>query len=260
MVLSKKAKDIYLVGKGFSSEANGVFLLMDTELPSSHKVILNTAINEMVADGNFAELEQLIVVLDTSANSLVDFIGTQNFLAVASPTFLANRHWELNGTTQYLNSQRSPAQNVKATQDSAEYGAWVVNHVIDGSTENLLGERTTAARTTEIISQATQIAARAHAGSNTIDTVENTFASNSLYVARRPDSANQALFKNGVQVVSSAIASTVKGTGSIFVGARNPADRFFGGKIAAYYTGSGAINTLSLYNTLNTMITAITAL
>ncbi len=264
MVLSKKKKDWWI--GGFSPTAQRVFNLMPTDpSPIELKIIMATAIDSLVESGDWDELEQLVAVLDTSGNSLIDWIGTQNFLAVASPTFDAYDFWEFNGTTQYLNSQLSPSTNSKALQNSAEYGAFVVSHDGPAGNEFLIGENTVATRRTTIFSDAVggDLNCQVHQATNLTSAIESSFALNSLYVGRRPDSANAELWKNGIRVATTAIASTAKGTNSIYVGARNNAgvaDLFFGGKVALYYTGSGSINTLNIYNVLSTMVTDIAAL
>ncbi len=252
--------------EGFSETVQGVFNLMDTDpSPIELKNIMATAIDALVDSGDWDEIEQLMAVLDTSANSLIDWIGTQNFLAVASPTFDPYDFWEFNGTTQYLNSQLSPSTNSKALQDSAEYGAFNVSHDGPSGNEFLIGENTAGTRRTTIFSDAVggDLNCHVHQATNLTDASESSFAANSMYAARRPDSANVELWKNGVQVDTQAIGSTVKGTNSIYIGARDNAgvaDLFYGGKVALYYTGSGSINTLNIYNVLSTMITDIAAL
>jgi len=261
MTLSKKQNDWWTTG--FSAEAQAVFDLMDTDPPKDLKRVMAIGIDEMVADGNFAELGQLLVVLDTSANSLIDWIGNQNALAVNSPIFDAFDFWEFNGTTQYINTQLTPSVNTRATQNSADYGVFVVSHDTPSGTEVIMGERTNASRNVTVASTGAAITTQVHQQVGLSDATEASFASNSLYSGRREDSANVELFKNGVQVDSGAIVSTIQGVRPIYFGARNAvgtADLFFGGKLACYYAGSSIINNLNLFNTLNTMITAIAEL
>lgn len=246
--------------EGFSSEAQAVFDLMDTDPPTALKIIMATAIDEMVTDGNFAELGQLLVVLDTSANSLIDWMGNQNAIAVNSPVFDAFDFWEFDGATNYVDTQMANNANPAMSQNSIDAGAFVVSHDTPSGTEMIFG-RTTGGEH-QIFSNGAVIGYAANTTGNTTDATEGSFASNSLYSVRRVESANHLLFKNGVQVDTGARASVALLALDNFWGARNAgaAANFWGGKMALYYAGSGVINNLNLFNTLNTMITDIAAL
>ncbi len=250
----------------WSTKSQEVFDLMDTDpFPTELKTIMATAIDAMVADGNFAELGQLLVVLDTQANSLTDWMGNQNALAVASPTFDAFDHWEFNQATQYINTQFSATANPKATLNSTNVGVWVVSHDGPSSIEFLFGSLGSGGNDVlDLFSNTpTDLRCQVNNTNPLTETAESSFASNSLYTARRIASDNIQMVKNGVITENEAQPSEALGTDNIYWGSRNndgTADFFFGGKVFLYYAGSGNINTLNLFNVFNTMITDIAAL
>jgi len=259
MTLSKKGKDIYLVGGGFSEEALLVFALMSTELSAPLKKIINRFINSQVASGNWALLGQLFVVLDTQANSLTDWLGNQNGLAVNSPVFDAFDSWTFDGSTNYINCQLVLASIPNTALNDAEVGAWVVSHNA-GGTQALVGSRVSSTRESNI-RHSTNTLAKMNSGSvNTI--IEAAMDSGTLYSVYRVDAVNQVIVKDGVGA-SLAISSNAESSQPYAWGARKTTgatDQFLNAKSALFYAGSGNIDTLNLFNNINIMITSIAAL
>ncbi len=245
---------------GFSTETRIVLGLMNTDLPNALKYIIDEAIRKLVRNGDWVKLGQLLVVLDTSANSLIDWMGNQNGLAVASPVFTPFTSWGWNGTTQYINCQLIASSVPNTSLDNNEIGAWVVSKSGTG-TQTLIGTRVNSSRETILRDASGTIGGKTN--SATFTTAAEAIAGGNLYSNFRIDSVNQHLWKNGVELAQSAVASNLEPAQPYFWGSRNnagTASLFYNGESSLFYVGSGTIDTLFVYNTFNTMITAIAAL
>ncbi len=260
MVLSKKKREWWETG--FSATAQGVFDLMPTDPLPALKTIMATAIDALVDTGDFADLNQIIVLLDTEANSLIDWTGTQNALAVNSPTFDAFDFWTFNGTTQYINLQLAPSAYVQATQDDIDTGVWVVESVNPGATGMILGVTDGTEKTNYFQSAGVDLRANLNSNATGIDATESFFASNSLYSIIRTVSTDFEMWKNGVKFADETPDSTGLPTIVKYFGARNnggTANLHFDGNLSLFYVKKSRGN-LAFYNIINTMVTDIQAL
>ncbi len=247
---------------GFSDEAQAVFDLMDTELPGAYKTILNTGINDLVDGGHWDDLEQFAMPLDTAANSLIDWKEVQDLLAVKSPTFTPAIGWVLNGTTQYLNSQRSPDEWVLPSQNNVDVGVWCVLHDVPSGVEMLFGSLVSSLRF-RAWTDGTNKNWQANATTVDIAEVDDTFETNSLNSGIRTGVNATAFNENGIELANSATVSNAPSSDSMFIGAQSAAGvpaLFFGGTVGLYYVKNADLSNLDFYNIINTMVTDIQAL
>lgn len=194
----------------YGAEACAVFALMDTDPPTYLKEALATFIQAEVLNGNFALYEQFTFwAMDTLANSVKDWIGAQDVLAVNSPTHtpITESHsgfagFDFNGVDQYIDSQWQV--NTFSDKNNSGARAYVFSNVTDTA---LFGARQSS-RFSPFLTQANW----AHINSGVLNRTVDNYASSTDYATERTASNALAFKIDGVNDKASTISVT---TGAI---------------------------------------------
>ncbi len=215
----------------FSIEALEVFDLMDTDPPTELKETMATFIDSQVASGNWALMlpyQFILYGMDTAANSVINWMNA-NFNAVNAGS--PHVQWSVghsgfagfspDGATLYVNAGIAPDA---LGQDDVRVGVWLFTND-DAGAAALFGARDGVAATDLFIQQlggGNKYDCAANS-SNRVDFVitPGVLLDHSFYEVTRPDSANQALFENGVQLATDTDASTGLGSVNIYDGGFN---------------------------------------
>ncbi len=251
-MLSKKQKDWWL-DAGFSSEAQAVFDLMDTDPDPALKILMATFIDSQVLSGNFALMDFFqFYAMDTAANAVINWIGNySNGLLVNSPTFDAFDGITGDGATEYIDTQYNPTNDgVNVGQDDIQVGVWVVDN-LDGAGEQFLFGGSTLIRVKQQATPRLQ-GALSTASFNTFQA--NLFLDNTLYTIKRVDALNQIGIENSAEI-SAAQASTGVETVDIKV-LKGQAGNINAKVACGYAAGAVGFNTTNFHSNLSTFITA----
>lgn len=244
-------------GDIFSLDAQAVFDLMDTELSNALKLIISTFVDSQVLSGNWALINQFLVVLDTENNSLIDWTGTQNALAVNSPTFTAYTKFQFNGSTNYVNTQKAPG-----TLNDNYVGLFIGNTGSSGGSPNPMGSETAFNRRYRYGSGGGAIRAWNH--SNQVLSVTSSWAENSYFSQLRTSSTAVDFRKNGSSLISGSKTVGFHSSVHIYIGGYNLNNSLganpWPGSMFAFINGQGTIDDTNLYDNLKIMKTAINAL
>lgn len=243
-----------LMEDNFSSTAEVVFRLMDTPLPLIVKTIMAPAIDLLVASGDWDNINQLLVLLDTLNNSLTDWKGNQNALVVASPVFTAYTEIRFNGLTNYVNTQKTNNGRFN------NYGGLFTRTGSSGGSPAPFGARS-GGPNWKLAQSASALRTFNHDGSG-MSFVSSIVANTYFSIVRSSDTARD-LRKNGVSQVSDAQVTSGTTTHNTFIGCINNAGtaaNFWAGGMRLYIDGNKDLDDLFVYNTIKTMLADILAL
>jgi len=251
MTLSKKAKDLYLVGGGFSQDARTVFDLMDTEPPSSLKVIMATGIDALVANGDWDNMNSLLIVLDTLNNSLINWKGGTNAVAINSPVFTAFEAITFDGATNHIDTQIS-----SGIVDDNYSGVYINQTSQTGNNRALFGARAST-RFYFIRAVSGIIQSRNHLAGIITMQGSNAWLSDGYYSHTRRSLTDHEAFINGISVGTDTTLKTNQTNTFIFIGAYSNVGsptEFWAGGISGYIRGNSSVDDLFVHTTLKTMI------
>jgi hypothetical protein len=218
--MNKKHREFILVG--FSAAARAVFGNMVTQPPLTMKMTMADFIDAEVADGNWPQDEYQFYSLDTQANSLQGWRGVANGTAVNAPTWNTLEGFLFNGSTQYVDTNFAPSvDGINFVQNDGLLGCYILDNLEVGGTHALFGGRDSGALKRTQSFQSGQINASINSDGGLIHTGETIYADTSLYVVGRLDSANEKLYKNGVNIETDAVTSSGLTGSNIYVGAIN---------------------------------------
>ena len=97
---------------------------------AARRDLVDALILSLKSSGVWSRLDRLwLHAAENSAQGLVDLKGASGATAVNAPTFTANRGFQGNGTTSYLNTNFNPgtAPSPNYTRNDAGYGYWEVS-------------------------------------------------------------------------------------------------------------------------------------
>lgn len=253
-MLTRRVRDWWLV-PGFSAETRTVLALMDTDPPNALKYIMDKAIRDLVRNGDFVNIIQLLVVLDTFNNSLTDWKGNQDAIAVLSPVFDAYDSIAFNGTTNYVDTQITAN-----ARDNNYVGLYVNDASSAGGTRNAFGARS-AGRRINVFQEGGSVKFENYAGSPLVGAAGDILA-DSYYSNRRSASDARELRKNGIQLAGDADVSTGTIVRQIWIGGQNNGviQNPWDGSMSLYVSGNKDIDDAFVYATFKTMIDDIRAL
>lgn len=251
----------------FTAEAASLFARFTTPPTVGRQVLINNAINALVAAGVWALLDALYVTAAETAQAAQQNwkANTFNLTPTASPTFTADRGYAGNGTTSYLATGYTPSTaGGNLTQNSAHLSVWCRNN-IQSSTQIPIGSRTAAAQHQMLILPrlGTDVAAyrinQDVAGASPAST-----SSIGHWVMRRNGAATLALFRNGASFSTDTSASTGLSTAAITLDAINTGGvvgSFATHQIAAASIGGSLSDAqaLAFYNVMLTYMQAVGA-
>ena len=235
---------------------------LTTKLSTNRIWIVNDLVKSLKQTGIWSNLDRLWLFASESNQaariSLVNPSSTA-ITEVNAPAWVANQGYTGDGATSYLNTNYTPStQSVKHTLNSSSFGVYLrsdsnVTALDSGSVGSGTGASVwIRARQSGVVGWAAN-----DAGTGTAPTVA---ASSGFTSVSRTTSTAITIDKNGVSLgTSSNVSTSLSNTAVYILGANNngtllsPSLR----ESSACFIGSGTINSLTLYNTIQTYMTAL---
>jgi hypothetical protein len=218
---------------------------LTTEPSSQWTLALNTFIQQLKSDNNWDQFDRLwIFATEQQQHAQVDVKSTQSLTEVGGITWTAFSGYNTHGPTQYLNSNYNPAlasNVIQAQRNSTGAGMYLMTSVaptgllmgvaIPGSQILLIPQNGTSARWG--VNDATQTG------------VVNPVSIGGLMTISRSSPSATQVYKHGVQLDTSALASAAPANLQLFIGTQNSNGSPLGGSLntlAMFFIGSGNIN------------------
>ena len=248
------------------------FAAMAVQPDTTRKGLIDTCIAGLDSDGVLAKLQALWLIGSHDAQAArinAKTPGTFNLTAVSAPTFTADRGYETNGSTSYLDTNYVPSTS--AAQNDHALGIWInqTNNDTGGNGISAMGATISASFGSQIIPRSTAGLLRGRVSTTGIvDHTGTTVADKKgLTIFDRSASALVTSSRNGDAVTgTSTVASDGLSTFSYFLFGINNSGTFANnlgatGRASAAFvsTNLGATHRTALYNRLNTFLTAIGA-
>lgn len=250
------------VGYTFTDSAAAAYVAAMTVQPSNQrKQHIDALFTSLRSSGVLAKLSHLYLLAahDSQAAGLnASAPGTNTLAAVNSPTFTADRGYQGDGSTSYLNTGVNlSGGGGLAVQDSHHFSVWTRTESSANATEFGGSDISVGARDV-----AGFLASRSAA--TTADSV--TVASSVGHsLISRTASTGYARYRNGSALSAAVRTSAAFASQSLFLGARNNGAGapmvFSARQISALTIGSGldATESAALYTALNTYMQAVGA-
>jgi len=248
-------------GVSYDADAQALFARMTTQPNATRKGIINDLILGLKADGNWTQLDVLVILAaHTSQAALLDWKNLQDGAEVLAPAFVADRGYTSDGATSYINTQFNPSTDaVLFTQNDASCGIYsrtdstiLVMLALTDATSNgtLINPRNSGNNFSRRLNSDTfKVSANATSlGFFSINrTVNNLYDGliNGVSQGTQADISQALLNDNYYFLCWNKI-----GTG---------ANAFSNKQGAMYFFGSGSLNHLTFYNRIQTYMTAIGA-
>lgn len=248
----------------YSAEATAYFAAMSVQPDATRKGLLANCIDAIVAGGAWTPLDGLtITAMHNEQAARVDARNPARIAGVAvAPTFLADRGYTSNGTSQYLTTGFNPSTAGGAyTMDACSMGVWVGTDVNNGAQFEMGNSNATInTRSSTTLSTTIQSAATTNfAGATT---------SVGLSAWTRNSSSLVSGYKNGALLLSTTSTSTALRNAEFLICAVNSSTtgtvtpgNYTTRRIQALYYG-GALTTgqhLTIYNALAAYMAAVGA-
>lgn len=235
------------------SEASALILRFAAPPDSARRGLIDTCIGSLKSAGVWPKLDVLYLFAahDSQAARRNWVQDLYNATAQASPTFTADRGYEGDGAASHIDTNAPNNALTKFSQADASLGVWV--NADNGATNPACGNLSSRLQLTP--GPAT-LSARLSTSTSTSG-ANPTADRRGHLVACRPDAANQAIYKNGILVASSASATASVAAGNFW--ALRQGGVFSNDRVAAMHVGShltaGEVG--QLHTALNTYLTAI---
>lgn len=241
-------------GASYEAEASALFARMTTPPSGIRKSQINTLIRALKTGGIWAKLDclWLMAAADAQAARLNWIADLYNLTAVSSPTFTADRGYQGDGSSSYLDTGAAPSALTKFLQDDASLAVWCRTN------GNGLGiGRGTSGAPTLINPNNAGTSLLGRLNGQVVSVLTGT--SQGLTLAQRTTSNDGEGFRNGVSLGTGTGASTAKDTVALRIG--NVGLAFSNEQFAVALIGASlsSAQNLALYNALNTYLTAIGA-
>jgi hypothetical protein len=243
-------------GVSYDAAASALFGRFTTPPSDARKGQINTLITALKTAGVWAKLDALYVMAaaDTQAAMRNWIADAYNLTTSAAPTFVADRGYTGNASSQFLTTSFNPATAIspKFVQNSGAIGVYVLTNIAQdgddfGNTNSLIRSRSAANAFGGRVNQAT---------TTSLAAINTSIGHN---VVRRPDASNIQHFKNGAQVNTAAVASAAPDSANFDI------CRGVGGysskQIAASHFGQTLSDAeiLAFYNAVNAYMVAVGA-
>ena len=246
----------------FDTDAQALFDRITTPPTNARKTIINDLIVGLKNDGNWAELDVLVLLAAADSQAaLLDCKNLQDGAEALAPAFVADRGYTSDGVTSYINTQFNPStQGVQYTQNNASFGFYMRTDVSEGKTDMGLF----SAGDTENLINSSNGVGLFQATINS-DTIFSVAIANSLGLSavRRTTNNLEEGFKNGVSIGTQADTSQALINDNFYSLCRNNvgigAEFFSTKQNAMYFLGSGDLNQSTFRIRIQTYMTAIGA-
>lgn len=248
--------------RGIDPDAQAYFNSVSTPLSANRKLLINTLVTTLKNDGNWNKLDRLFIFANEAQDQgLVSLVNPTSTAATAvnSPTFTADQGFTGNGTTSYVNLNYNPAiNNIVLSQNSASIGLYSRTNSAIAAYD--IGNSTSSS------SRFFSIASRWSDGNNYSGAFQNTETttalanSTGLFAQIRTASNAVSTSRNGVQINSGSNVSTSPTSVNVLcccISSSGTPTYFSTRNISVAFIGSGEINILTFYNSIQTYMTSL---
>ncbi len=257
------SKSVYSTVVVYDTDAQNYFdyCALSTPISTARKTIYNDLFVGLKADGNYSKLDRLgIFASEVEDPALIDLItpGGISCISINSPVWAVDQGYTGDGASAYIETSYNPfSDGINFIQNSASIGTYSRTNLAELSVDAGV---TDVSNYTQVISKLNDN--NAYGAINTTADYATTSVINSLGLTSivRSGASLQILYKNGVSIATGTTTSTIPVNGTIYLLCRdtNGVPTLFSNKqIACFFVGSGTINQLSLYNRIQTFMTAI---
>lgn len=239
------------------AETTALLARMSVQPSSGRKSIINNLIGSLKTAGLWTKLDflYLIAAHDAQAARLNWKAAAYDITLSGTPTFLTDRHYATDGSTNYLTTNYQPSSNgAQWTLNSAQLSVWVRDAT---TTSSGSGFSNSSNDTTVNPNNGSQYVGRVN-GSAALS-LSGATTSVGLTGFDRPDASNLTGYRNGASLGSGAAASTALTAGVLRLGSNSVssfAHQYSAAAAGAHLTAS---EHLALYNALQTYMTALGA-
>lgn len=227
----------------------------------TRQILMNQFIAGLQTDGVWNSILGIWLAGSNDQGSRLNWKTPASFALAnvgTGPTFVADRGWTGNGVDQALSTQITPSTDGGAiyTQDSAGLHVWCRTNVAENAAD--IGAAVTHNAFIRTRSAGDAISGTVNTAATSTAVIASSIGLTSIV---RPNSANERIYKNGVQQGSDlAVASTGLPAGPMRLCGRGT-DLWSTKQIAAGVITGGLTTpqVLALYTRMNTYLTAIGA-
>lgn len=256
-------RKVVLSGVNLLPETKSWLAVLPSRPSTPYIIAINTFIKTLIADGNWNELDRLWVfaqeILAYGFISLPNPTSTQITAPTVTPTFTANQGLAGNGATMYVTTNYTPSiDGVKWTQNSASFGLYT-RTAQAASSEIIMGSYNGVSLGSFMTPRFTGDSSLYVVNSATNQTTANT-VTQGLFATSRAAAGAEKMWRNGVNLATSAQASVAVSDKPLFILAWNNngvASNFSTNQTSMAFIGSGAIDQLKLYTAFQTFATTI---
>jgi|HubBroStandDraft_2_1064218.scaffolds.fasta_scaffold03417_3 hypothetical protein len=243
------------LGGGIAPQVAQFFNRLQTLPSPANQLLYTNLINGLISDGIWSMLDVLCVAGGDPASSLINLVQQSYGGQAADVPFTPYQGFTLNGgTVSYISTQfNGSAGGTNFSQNSAMIA--VGNLVGTQANQALL--RTAADVSLEIWPEYSNGNALWMVNGASEAQAANPGDASGIFIASRTGSTASALYRNGTQLGTTAIASVSPENGILNVGYGGTA-----GWIASFWAIGAGLNSTqatALYNRINTYLTAIGA-
>lgn len=244
------------------ADAQAFFDRMTTPPTSARKTLYNNLIVTLKADGNWTELDVLVILAAADSQaSLLDLKNLSDGALVNAPTFVADRGFTSDGSTSYINTQYNPSTDaVVHTQNDASAGVYIRTNT--NTADFMIGLVDAGNNGTSILTRsgADQFTNRLNSDTSHIAA---SLDSSGLWCINRTANNLFETLKNGSSLGTQADTSQAFDNDEVYVLCRNKigtgATNFSDKQGAAYFIGSGSLNHATFNTALETFLDGIGA-
>lgn len=214
------------------------------------KIYINTFALAERNDGNLTSYDEFFLLVTGAANSLVGAVSKTG-VANGGISFDINGV-DFNGVNGYIDTDFTPSiDGTNYTLDNCALGGFVTSEF---TTNAIFGNRTVSGQQSEYFVIGANKFAPINGGLQFLNT---TWADDQLLIIQRNASNSSELFADGVSVATNTVASTSLSSGSIYLGATNPASLYGNGSLATFYIGGGLADHAAHNTNVRNLLTSL---
>lgn len=201
-----------------NAETDALIARMSVAPSSARKTVIDNLIGALKTAGVWAKLDvlQIYAAHDQQAALLNWIANASNATAVASPSWIADRHFAGNGTSSYIDTGFNPSLSSLSAQNDATLGYWSNASVSAlAYTLGIIGTGPFWSMHGRV--NAASVYASVNHGSGSPPTFAQTYAQKNIAITR-DGASSLKVYARGSQFATDASASGARPNGNYFVG------------------------------------------
>jgi hypothetical protein len=195
---------------GYTAAANALFAAMTTPPTTARKRIINNLIVALQSAGVWSKFDLFYVMAAADSQAArLNWVSPSTFTisAVNSPTFTADRGFNGDGASSFLNTNYVPSSNaVLYAQNSAHLSGWSLSTGAASSTERLLGNTSSTTNRSLILPRNTGDIISCLVNDTAGTTLSNANR-DGYFLANRSGTSARQVYRNGSSLGSDVVTS-----------------------------------------------------